>query len=136
MSRCTSRGGCTLPSRGGSGAGVLDDATLWVLDSHLRALLDVCGGCEKIRNTPLSPSYKSLLRAGLVVNVLAGPWFIAPEFGRWGVPVFALMCFFLLGVELIDSVVEEPFGRERDDLDLDHYCETVRDGVAASLPLT
>lgn len=46
------------------------------------------------------------------------------------------MCFFLLGVELIDSVVEEPFGRERDDLNLDAYCRTIRDGVAASLPLS
>ena len=115
--------------------GVIDGPTLWVLDPHLRGLLDVCGGCEKIRVTPLSPSYKSLLRTGLVVNVLAGPWFIAPEFGLWGVPLFELVCFFLLGVELIDSVVEEPFGRERDDLDLDRYCQTIRDGVAASLPL-
>jgi len=114
---------------------VMDGVTQWVLDPHLRALLDVCGGCEKIRYTPISPSYKSLLRTGLVVNVLGGPWFIAPEFGLWGVPVFELMCFFLLGVELIDTVVEEPFGRERDDLDLDTYCRTIRDGVAASLPL-
>ena len=66
--------------------------------------------------------------------MLAGPWLAVPEFGLWGVPVFELVCFFLLGVELIDSVVEEPFGRERDDLDLDRYCQTIRDGVAASLP--
>ncbi len=116
-------------------SGVIDGAILWVLDPHLRGLMDVCGGCEKIRGTPLSPSYKALLRTGLVVNVLFGPWFVAPEFGLWGVPVFELVCFFLLGVELIDTVVEEPFGREHDDLDLDRYCRTIRDGVAASLPL-
>jgi putative membrane protein len=115
--------------------GIIDGATLWVLDAHARGLLDVCGGCEKIRGTPLSPSYRSLLRAGLVLNVLAGPWVTAPDIGFWSVPLFELMCFFLLGVELIDSVVEEPFGRERDDLDLDTYCRTIRDGVAASLPL-
>jgi putative membrane protein len=115
--------------------GVIDGPTLWVLDPHLRGLMDVSGGCEKIRTTPLSPSYKSLLRTGLVVNMLAGPWFIAPDLGLWGVPIFELVCFFLLGVELIDSVVEEPFGRERDDLDLDRYCQTIRAGVAASLPV-
>jgi putative membrane protein len=115
--------------------GVIDGPTLWVLDPHMRGLMDVSGGCEKIRGTPISPSYKSLLRTGLVINVLVGPWFIAPELGVWGSPVFELVCFFLLGVELIDSVVEEPFGRERDDLDLDRYCQTIRDGVAASLPL-
>jgi putative membrane protein len=115
-------------------SGALSDGTLWILDPHLRGLLDVCGACEKIRTTPLSPSYKALLRTGLVVNLLAGPWLAIPEFGLWGVPVFELVCFFLLGVELIDSVVEEPFGQERDDLDLDRYCRTIRDGVAASLP--
>jgi putative membrane protein len=114
--------------------GIIDGVTLWVLDPHLRALLDICGGCEKIRYTPLSPSYKSLLRTGLVVNMLAGPWITASDLGFWGVPFFELMCFFLLGVELIDSVIEEPFGRERDELDLDRYCQTIRDGVEASLP--
>ncbi|HEX4414479.1 MAG TPA: bestrophin family ion channel [Lacipirellulaceae bacterium] len=109
--------------------GVIDQATLWVLDSQLSGLLDVCGACEKIRNTPLSPSYKGLLRTGLVLNVLAEPWLSVPEAGFWAMPVFVLVCFFLFGVELIDTIVEEPFGRERDDLDLDRYCQTIRDGV-------
>jgi ion channel-forming bestrophin family protein len=114
-------------------AGQVDAAVLWVLDPHLRGLLDVCGACERIRFTPLSPSYKTLLRAGLIVNLLAAPWLILRDVGFWGVPAFELVCFFLLGVELIDSVVEEPFGRERDDLDLDRYCRTISDSVRASL---
>jgi predicted membrane chloride channel (bestrophin family) len=44
-----------------------------------------------------------------------------------------LVCLFLFGVELIDSIVEEPFGRDRDDLDLDGYCRTIREGVEESL---
>ena len=36
--------------------GHVDQAVLWALDAHLRGLLDVCGGCEKIRSTPPSPS--------------------------------------------------------------------------------
>ncbi len=109
--------------------GVIDQATLWVLDSNLNGLLDVCGGCEKIRNTPLSPSYKGLLRMGLLLNVLFEPWFTVPETGLWALPGFVLVCFFLFGVELIDTIVEEPFGSDRDDLDLDRYCATIRDSV-------
>jgi putative membrane protein len=56
------------------------------------------------------------------------------EIGFWGVPIFELVCFFLLGVEIIDTVVEEPFGYERDDLDLDRYCQTISEGVHATLP--
>jgi putative membrane protein len=116
-------------------AGQIDGAVMWILDPHMRGLMDVCGACERIHNTPLAPSYKTLLRTGLVLNVLAEPWFAVPEIGLWGQPLFLLACFFLFGLELIDTVVEEPFGRERDDLDLDRYCRTIRDGVAASLPL-
>jgi ion channel-forming bestrophin family protein len=114
-------------------AGHLDQATLWILDPHLSGLLDVCGGCEKIRHTPLSPSYKALLRTGLVLNVLAEPWLTVPEIGFWGLPVFILVCFFLFGVELIDTIVEEPFGHDGDDLNLDRYCQTIRESVTACL---
>ncbi len=116
--------------------GYVDQTQLWILDPHLRGLMDVCGACEKIRNTPLSPSYKSLLRAGLVLNILAAPWLTFPEIGFWGVPLVELVCFFLLGVELIDSVIEEPFGHEHEDLDLDRYCETIRNSVRATLPIS
>ena len=83
--------------------------------TYARGLLDVCGGCEKIRNTPLSPSYKDLLRTGLVLDVLISPWLLVPESGFWSLPVVLLACFFLFGVQLIDAIVEEPFGHERDD---------------------
>jgi ion channel-forming bestrophin family protein len=114
--------------------GHVDPALLWVLDAHLRGLLDVCGGCEKIRSTPPSPSYVGLLRAGLVLNVVVAPWLIGPELGAWGVPVILMVCFFLFGVEVIDSIVEEPFGRDRDDLDLDRYCRTIRESMEMILP--
>jgi ion channel-forming bestrophin family protein len=62
------------------------------------------------------------------------PWLTVPELGAWGVPVILMVCFFLFGVEAIDSIVEEPFGRERDDLDLDRYCRTIRESVETILP--
>jgi putative membrane protein len=115
--------------------GHIDQAILWIFDTHARGLLDVSGACEKIRNTHLSRSYKALLRAGLALNVLVAPWLLTPDSGLWSLPVILLGSFFLFGVELIDSIVEEPFGRERDELDLDAYCRTIQEGVRASLSL-
>lgn len=116
--------------------GLIDDATLWVLDPHLRALHDILGGCERIRNTPLPPSYVILLRTGLALNLLVAPWYTISEVGLVSVPAFLLVSFFLLGVELIDTTVEEPFGREQDDLDLDGCYRTILRSVEQSLPLT
>jgi putative membrane protein len=114
--------------------GLLDQAALLTLAPPLRGLLDCCGGCERIRNTPLSPSYTRLLRTGIVLGVLAAPWSTLGRLGFWGIPSLLLVCFFLLGVELIDSVIEEPFGCEREDLALDRYCATIRESVSMILP--
>ena len=59
---------------------------------------------------------------------------MVPDEGSWSVPLILMVCFFLFGIEVIDSIVEEPFGRERDDLDLDRYCRTIRESVEATLP--
>jgi putative membrane protein len=113
--------------------GHLDGTTLLALDPHLRGLLDVCGGCERILSTPISPSYKAVLRTCIAGNILFAPWYTMTEIGLWGLPVFLIVCFFVLGVELIDTAVEEPFGTDREDLDLEGYCQTIRDAVRMSL---
>ena len=66
-----------------------------------------------------------MLRTGIVLNVVLAPWYTLVKLNFWGVPIILLVCFFLLGVELIDSVIEEPFGSEREDLALDRYCDRV-----------
>ena len=115
--------------------GYIDEATLRILDPHMRALLDICGACERIKNTPLSASYKGMLRAGIAANIVISPWYTLTETGMWGIPVFLLVCFFLLGVELIDSHIEEPFGLDRDDLELDQYCRTIRQSIEQVFPI-
>lgn len=108
---------------------LIDPRTMQVLDVHSRALLDICGACERIRNTPMSISYRTLLRLGLTLNILAAPWFIILELGLWSIPVLIVLCFFLVGVEVIDTAVEEPFGTDLDDLPLTTYCGTVRESI-------
>jgi ion channel-forming bestrophin family protein len=113
--------------------GHIDGMTALRLDPHARALLDVCGACERIRNTPISRSYVFLLRFGIILNILVAPWFSIPIIGLWGIPVMEMIGFFLLGVESVDSEVEEPFGTGADDLRLERYCETIRESVEAIL---
>jgi putative membrane protein len=113
--------------------GLLDTSTALVLDVHARALLDVCGACERIRGTPIAGSYVALLRLGLAVNVLTAPWYTLPELGYWGIPALLIVFYFLLGIEVVDTMIEDPFGTERDDLALERYCQTIDESVAALL---
>jgi putative membrane protein len=107
-------------------AGRLSEMDLLLLDPHVRSLMEVCGGCERIKNTPIPLSYRALVRHGLVLYLLSAPWFVADHLGWYAVPLIALLGYFLLGTELTAEDVEEPFGRAGDDLALSAYCETIR----------
>jgi putative membrane protein len=48
----------------------------------------------------------------------------------------AFFGYFLLGVEFTAEDVEEPFGRDADDLELSAYCETLRQSVEQLLGLS
>jgi putative membrane protein len=99
--------------------------TIWVLDIHARSLMDICGACERIRNTPLPSSYRSLVRWGILLYSLVAPWSVSLDTGWTAFPVLILTLAFLFGMELTAEVVEEPFGTEGDDLPLDDLCETI-----------
>src|SRR4051812_45444750 len=55
-------------------AGRVSEVDLLLLDPHTRALMDICGGCERIRNTPLPLSYRAMLRHGLIFYLVSTPW--------------------------------------------------------------
>ncbi len=107
--------------------------SLWVLDVHARALMDVCGACERIRNTPLASSYRALVRLALITYVLTAPWSVTLDLGLWAIPALNVGFFFLLGIELTAEDVEEPFGVGADELPLEDYCRTIETFVKETL---
>jgi putative membrane protein len=109
------------------------EGTIWILDPHAAALMDVCGACERIRNTPLAPSYRALWRWGIALFVVVAPWPAAMDMGWWCLSVLAVAFAFLIGIELTAEAVEEPFGQEGDDLSLETYCRSIETFVTAAL---
>lgn len=112
--------------KGWRAGGKITDMEFLALDPHARALMDVCGACERIRSSPVPLSYRALLRHGTVLYLLTAPWFMTAEYGYWAIVVVSLMAYFLLGTELTAENVEEPFGGDADDLTLTTYCDVIR----------
>jgi ion channel-forming bestrophin family protein len=104
----------------------ITEMDLLLLDPHAKALMDVSGACERIRSSPVPQSYRALLRHGTILYLLTAPWFMANDYGYYGIVIVALLAYFLLGIELTAEDVEEPFGKDGDDLELNRYCETIR----------
>ncbi len=107
----------------------IHDVDLLLLDPHLRGFADVCGACERILSSPVPMSYRALLRHGTLFYLLSAPWFLTGEYGIWAVAVVSLLGYFLLGIEFTAEDVEEPFGKDGDDLELTRFCQVIRESV-------
>ncbi|MCA9060223.1 MAG: hypothetical protein KDA85_17060, partial [Planctomycetaceae bacterium] len=87
--------------------------------------LDICGGCERIRNTRVVTSYRLFARQCVWLYLITLPWGIVDTFGWWTILLTAMLSYFMLGLEIVAEHVEEPFGLDEDDLDLDGLCRTI-----------
>jgi ion channel-forming bestrophin family protein len=101
---------------------------LW-LDGQVKSLMDICGACERIRNTPLSSSYRALVRHGIAIYLAIAPFYLIEDTGLSGLPMFILAAYFLVGIELVAEEIEEPFGPGGDNLPLERYCLTIANSV-------
>jgi putative membrane protein len=113
--------------------GRVDGFAMRALLDLARGLMDACGACERIRNTPLAYSYRALLRHGTLLYTAIAPIYTVRAFGPWGLPVLVLVFYFLIGVEIAAEDIEDPFGHDGDDLSLDAYCRVVESSVAELL---
>lgn len=103
------------------------------LDVHSRAFMDICGACERIRRTPLTRSYVFFIRQSIMLYLITLPWGLVDDFSWWTIAACALITYFMVGIELLAEVVEEPFGREEDDLMLDDICAAIEASVTEIL---
>ncbi|HEY2910334.1 MAG TPA: bestrophin family ion channel [Gemmataceae bacterium] len=110
-------------------ADAIDGHRQQIIDSHASSLMNVCGACERIRNTPLPESYLLLLWHGLILSFIVAPWHLAVSLGAWAIAVQALLVYFFFGVELTAESTEQPFGSDPDDLPLERYCANIRASV-------
>ncbi len=102
------------------------DGLLIIFDNHLTALTNILGSCERIKNTPIAPSYRALLRHGIALNLLGLPWYLSPSFHIWSLPIVIVSSYFMLGIELVAEDVEQPFTLSGDGLPLDNICEVIK----------
>lgn len=103
-----------------------------LIDRHISALLDICGGCERIRNTPLPLSHRALIPQLLVVYLVLAP--VGMDTNPWNLVLVAGVGYFLIGLELVAEDIEEPFGLDLDDLPLDRLCDNIGRFASETLP--
>lgn len=106
-------------------AGQLPREAIVALTPMVAAFDDICGACERIRNTPIPFSYSSYVKQFVVLYALVMPFGLVREFG-YGTVVASMFTFFAtMGLELLATEIEEPFGTDRNDLPLDEIAARI-----------
>jgi ion channel-forming bestrophin family protein len=99
------------------------------LNALLDKLVDSLGICERILKTPIPMAYAIHLKQLLLIYCLLLPLQLVGEISYWTGPIVALISFTLFGIEEIGVEIENPFGRDHNDLPLDDICSTMRQNI-------
>jgi putative membrane protein len=102
----------------------------------LDTLVDMLGACERILKTPMPMAYAIHLKQLLLLYCLSLPFQMVGSVGWWTGPVVILISFTLFGIEEIGIEIENPFGRDPNDLPLDAICTTMLRNIEDLITLT
>jgi putative membrane protein len=99
---------------------------LIILNSELQSFTDICGACERIKNTPIPYSYSTFIKKFILIFTLTLPFPYAFTLGYYVIPVVTFIFFVLASIELISEEIEEPFGYDDNDLPTTKISENIK----------
>ncbi|HDS1789333.1 bestrophin family protein [Pseudomonas putida] len=104
-----------------------------LLEQRLVGLTEVQATCERIKGTPLPFPYTLLLHRTIYIFCLLLPFALAEPLG-WLAPLFTtIVGYTFFGLDAIGNELEDPFGRDENDLPTDAMVRTVERDVLAGL---
>ena len=89
---------------------------LIILNTEIQSFTDICGACERIKNTPIPYSYSAFIKKFIFIYVLTLPFGYVFSLGYFVVPVVVFIFYVLASLELIAEEIEDPFGTDSNDL--------------------
>lgn len=106
-------------------AGCISGDQLIGLAADFSQFMDICGSCERIKNTPIPYSYSSFLKKFIVIYSLTLPFGFVFSLGYLAIPVVVFIFYVLASLELIAEEIEDPFGMDANDLPLERLSEVI-----------
>lgn len=113
--------------------GLLDGHQLLSLKDELAAFTDICGGCERIRKTPIPYTYSLFIKKFIFIYTVTMPIAFVGDFGWWTVPIVVFVFYALASLEIIAEEIEDPFGKDANDLPTDEISQNIAGSVQALL---
>ncbi|KAJ2847613.1 hypothetical protein IWW36_003769 [Coemansia brasiliensis] len=89
------------------------------------AMGTLLGGCERILSTPIPLAYQIHLHHSLYLYLLILPWALGPLGLAKAIILQFAVSFMMVGIDAISREIQNPFGYDANDLDLDAFCEAM-----------
>ena len=89
---------------------------LILLNNELMSFTDICGSCERIKNTPIPFSYSVFIKKFIFIYIMTLPFGYVFSLGYLVIPVVVFVFYVLASLELIAEEIEDPFGGDANDV--------------------
>lgn len=102
---------------------------LLFINAELQSFTDICGGCERIKNTPIPYSYSVFIKKFIIFYVATLPFGFVFSLGYFVIPIVGFIFYVLASLELIAEEIEEPFGADENDLPLEKMARSIQSHI-------
>jgi len=99
---------------------------LIILNHEVQSFTDICGACERIKNTPIPYSYSAFIKKFIFFYVMTLPFGYVFNLGYYVIPVVVFIFYVLASLELIAEEIEDPFGNDANDLPTKKIAENIK----------
>jgi ion channel-forming bestrophin family protein len=106
---------------------------LIVLNGELLSFTDICGACERIKNTPIPFSYSIFVKKFIFFYVMTLPFGFVFSLGYYVIPVVVFVFYVLASLELIAEEIEDPFGTDANDVPTEKIAAGIKKHVTELL---
>jgi putative membrane protein len=103
---------------------------LLFLNNELQSFTDICGACERIKNTPIPFSYSVFIKKFIFFYIMTLPFGYVFQLGYYVVPVVAFVFYVLASLELIAEEIEDPFGGDPNDIPTEIIAQNIDRNVS------
>jgi len=104
----------------------ITDAQLLIIHQDFQQFIEICGACERIKNSPIPYSYSAFLKKFIFFYIMLMPFAYIASLGFTIIPVTVFTFYVLTSIELIAEEIENPFGLDANDLPLDELCKNIK----------
>lgn len=88
----------------------------YIINAELQSFTEICGACERIKNTPIPYSYSAFIKKFIFFYIMTLPFGYVFNLGYYVIPVVVFIFYVLASLELIAEEIEDPFGGDDNDL--------------------